>query len=1015
MSIDNSTENQNSLNIDNNKNEIINSFLTKLFNNDSKLIIDQNNFKEIFLIFKKIIMPKNNELPASILININNFEIKYDNLNTNINKNININNTENLNDDNEEKAYKTEKEILKDNNNIDNIKVKNNGNNQKYIIVKQENQIEIIPNIIKSSNKLIKEESRPKKHRTLNLIKCYSFKDNIIKNKKKILYNYKIDIMPDNYFFNFKSRNFSYDFKNYRNLLNLERVNVRKIKHIKKFNNEKNSNIIKILENERIKLAKDYNKNNNKKEEEIQNEKSLDKEKNEIKVNALKNSKKSTNNEHAIFPSPMHKEKLINQKIKELDLETLKFKEERNKLINLKNEYEKLQKQLVENIKEFENKKEEFEKYKQNEMDKIKKKKIFETKNNVSNNRLMKSKNDKDVIKLLKGQIKDLENIIKLKDDELKIYNKNNKSTILKTNINGGNNTNVKTYNNSISKRKFASVKQNLDQAYSEKNIKNLNIFNTLAKNKNNKKNINNSSLINNLNNNNTNNKNNYTINAGSSKNYFEHINKKLSKMQIDKFMNSSYTNQKSIHKRIQKKDNINNNNNYKKKKSKMNISFQHNKNPKINTKRNIFCNDNKELNKKLTIPKEKYSDKKDTPKIKLDFQPKFNEIMEIADDIGDFHNRNYNEDDEFNSSNSLIINKNNDFIQNSNEKVRPIKILKNNFYLNILESKNNYNLKSSKNKINIIKDIKNNFNKNIKINNNTNNASSIKKKKNIKIINRNKWNSVSKNMKRIKKKDDSLIINEQNNKNDNIFIDTININMGYNNNNNKNNNNNNNIYNNNKNNSNNINGGDNINNNNNNTINNNNNKQKSKTNIMKDQYEFIIPEKYRNNNNKLIKKIESEGKTIFIYNNRKEIIFKSGVRKQVFNDGYQLVYFPNGDKKQNFVDGKSIYYFNDSKTVQTSYKDGLNVFKFNNNQIEKHYPDGSKFIIFPNGIKRRVSKNGNEETIFPDGKIKKYSKIEDNNNENFLWDDSINESNNENKNVFMSYLDIEQNEIDDD
>ena len=183
----------------------------------------------------------------------------------------------------------------------------------------------------------------------------------------------------------------------------------------------------------------------------------------------------------------------------------------------------------------------------------------------------------------------------------------------------------------------------------------------------------------------------------------------------------------------------------------------------------------------------------------------------------------------------------------------------------------------------------------------------------------------------------------------------------------------------------------------------------------MKDQYEFIIPEKYRNNNNKLIKKIESEGKTIFIYNNRKEIMFKSGVRKQVFNDGYQLVYFPNGDKKQNFVDGKSIYYFNDSKTVQTSYKDGLNVFKFNNNQIEKHYPDGSKFIIFPNGIKRRVSKNGNEETIFPDGKIKKYSKNEDNNNKEILWDDSINESNNENKNVFMSYLDIEENEIDDD
>ena len=190
--------------------------------------------------------------------------------------------------------------------------------------------------------------------------------------------------------------------------------------------------------------------------------------------------------------------------------------------------------------------------------------------------------------------------------------------------------------------------------------------------------------------------------------------------------------------------------------------------------------------------------------------------------------------------------------------------------------------------------------------------------------------------------------------------------------------------------------------------------------NTNKENYEFIIPERYKDKNNyHLIKKIESEGKTIYIYNNnKKEIIFKSGVRKEIFSDGYQLVHFPNGDKKQNFPGGKSVYYFSDAKTVQTSYKDGLNVFKFNNNQIEKHYPDGSKFIIFPNGTKRRISKNGNEETIFPDGKIQKaYIKNENkyDNDENFLGDsiDGL-ESNNENKNLFMSYLDIEQNDIDD-
>ena len=104
------------------------------------------------------------------------------------------------------------------------------------------------------------------------------------------------------------------------------------------------------------------------------------------------------------------------------------------------------------------------------------------------------------------------------------------------------------------------------------------------------------------------------------------------------------------------------------------------------------------------------------------------------------------------------------------------------------------------------------------------------------------------------------------------------------------------------------------------------------------------------------------------------------------------------------------------------SYSFSLNVFKFNNNQIEKHYPDGSKFIIFPNGTKRMVSKNGNEETIFPDGKIqksygnseKKYNK---NSGEEFSLDSILgleDNNDNEHKNVFMSYLDIEQNEIDD-
>jgi hypothetical protein len=606
--------------------------------------------------------------------------------------------------------------------------------------------------------------------------------------------------------------------------------------------------------------------------------------------------------------------------------------------------------------------------------EKISEKKL-DSKNNSSYQRLgVNSKTDKDVIKILKGQIKDLENLIKLKDDEIKMYNKN-RNNVIKIN----NCSNVKNYNNNISKKNLYSDKQDLDQVYSEKNLKNFNIINTISKNKSNKKNIN--CIINNSNKNN-NNKSNYTINASSSKNYFENISKKLSTIQVDKFMDISYSHHRKIPKRFQKKDN-NNNNDIKNKSKKIDISFQYNKSSSINSKRNLLSNDYKDLNKKSFLQKEKRTEKKEIPKLKLKFQSNSKEVSEIADNFGECKTKNYNEEYDSNYH-SAISNKNNENI--SKEKVRPIKILKNNFYLNILDPKNNYNSKASQNKINLIKDIKNNLNhlnKEINSNNNSN-ATSAKKKNKIKIIN-NKSNSVAKSIKRIIKKDNNKNIKERNNKNDNIFIDTININMNCNNNNNE------------------------------KKSNSHSNKGKIYRNEKYNDYEFIVPDKYKNNNNyKLIKKIESEGKTIYIYKNKKEILFKSGVRKQIFNDGYQLVYFPNGDKKQILIEGTSIYYFNESKTVQTSYKDGLNVFKFNNNQIEKHYPDGSKFIIFPNGMKRRISKNGNEETIFPDGKIQKYSRYEKKySNDEDIWD-SVDESNNENKNVFMSYLDIEDNDIND-
>ena len=110
----------------------------------------------------------------------------------------------------------------------------------------------------------------------------------------------------------------------------------------------------------------------------------------EIKVNTVKIQNNNFTNDNNYLPSispKLTKEKIIFQKIKELNSETVKFKEERNKITALKYEYEKLQKQLLNDIEDFNNKKNEFEKYKIAELEKIKRKKNLEknatTKNEV--------------------------------------------------------------------------------------------------------------------------------------------------------------------------------------------------------------------------------------------------------------------------------------------------------------------------------------------------------------------------------------------------------------------------------------------------------------------------------------------------------------------------------------------------------------------------------------------------------------------------------------------------------
>jgi len=83
----------------------------------------------------------------------------------------------------------------------------------------------------------------------------------------------------------------------------------------------------------------------------------------------------------------------------------------------------------------------------------------------------------------------------------------------------------------------------------------------------------------------------------------------------------------------------------------------------------------------------------------------------------------------------------------------------------------------------------------------------------------------------------------------------------------------------------------------------------------------------------------------------RRRLFSNKGVRKEIFPDGYIIVYFKNKDIKQTYPDGRIVYYFDEARTTQTTDTEGVHIYKFHNGQIEKHYPDGSKEIRFPDGI----------------------------------------------------------------
>ena len=150
-----------------------------------------------------------------------------------------------------------------------------------------------------------------------------------------------------------------------------------------------------------------------------------------------------------------------------------------------------------------------------------------------------------------------------------------------------------------------------------------------------------------------------------------------------------------------------------------------------------------------------------------------------------------------------------------------------------------------------------------------------------------------------------------------------------------------------------------------------NSNKDKQALNIIKykednDKYDLYFPKQYSFEKALIKQEKLKDNKLVNFYDNDiREVVFPSGVIKEIHPDGYQVVNFPNKDIKQLFPDGKMIYFFFESKTIQSTVpNDKLQVFKFSNGQIEKHFEDGTKQISFPDGTIKVISKEGIEHTV---------------------------------------------------
>ena len=114
-----------------------------------------------------------------------------------------------------------------------------------------------------------------------------------------------------------------------------------------------------------------------------------------------------------------------------------------------------------------------------------------------------------------------------------------------------------------------------------------------------------------------------------------------------------------------------------------------------------------------------------------------------------------------------------------------------------------------------------------------------------------------------------------------------------------------------------------------------------------KNNYDFIIPEKYieiDKNNNNITNILNINGNNISIYaNNKKEIRYPDGRKQIIYSDNHQIIYYKNGNIKQIFNNGKTVFYNYNEEKVETSYENGIKIVKYKNGKMERFSKDNKE------------------------------------------------------------------------